>query len=454
MISDLAIDIIDLQSFTRVKKFTLTGVPGASQSFNDLLFGFEDGGNTISSLNAFSIEVSRQGHRVYVVAADDFPDQIEVYRSLTGELLSEIPFPGEQVADCQLSKDGKRLFVSASNSLTAVDTQTGQVVEKKEISSAHWLSALALSLDGATLGCLGWADDLGGHLYLVDPTTLDVQHAIPVPNAYCFALGHDLAFTEDGRVLVWERNCADLHQFDAATGAYLLEDSIATPEIEPQYAWQGALQENANLLVYSPASGQAYAPRFDRQILRLDPGAVDYDTLAFDFLDGEVPTVSCLRPDGEEMLTAVGFPVTDPPNPIQQAFYLTGYETVSGAIHNNVYQFGTSTVVVDLRATGPGPKTLAEQLAGDINLDFRLDISDPVKLLGFLFLGDPARLPCGDGRAGDPANIALLDANGDRTINIADASYVLTFLFAGGRPPVAGTQPITVPGCPTAGVRG
>ncbi len=59
---------------------------------------------------------------------------------------------------------------------------------------------------------------------------------------------------------------------------------------------------------------------------------------------------------------------------------------------------------------------------GDVNVDGRLDISDPVGLLGYLFLGAPAACPA----AGD------VDADGVQTIT--DAIVLLMHLFQGGTP--------------------
>lgn len=84
----------------------------------------------------------------------------------------------------------------------------------------------------------------------------------------------------------------------------------------------------------------------------------------------------------------------------------------------------------------------------DCNSDGDLDISDAVCLLKFLFLGEPDRLPCGDGTKDDPANFLLMDANGGSTVDIADGVYVLNFLFIGGSPPVLGTECVPIRGCP------
>lgn len=62
---------------------------------------------------------------------------------------------------------------------------------------------------------------------------------------------------------------------------------------------------------------------------------------------------------------------------------------------------------------------------GDINIDGGVDISDPIRILGYLFAGLDA--PCRD--AGD--------ANDDERIEIADAILLLEFLFRDGPAPTA-----------------
>jgi hypothetical protein len=88
------------------------------------------------------------------------------------------------------------------------------------------------------------------------------------------------------------------------------------------------------------------------------------------------------------------------------------------------------------------------QVPSDLNQDGRLDLSDGVCLLSYLFLDVPLLLPCSDGAAGSPANLRLVDANGDRRVDISDAIVVFGFLFLGRLPPVGGTECIAVEGCP------
>ena len=88
------------------------------------------------------------------------------------------------------------------------------------------------------------------------------------------------------------------------------------------------------------------------------------------------------------------------------------------------------------------------QFPGDLNQDSNLDISDAISLLGHLFVGNPATLPCGDGTTADPGNLVLLDVNGDNGVNLTDAVGLLTWLFRGGAPPVGGQECVRIPSCP------
>jgi hypothetical protein len=88
------------------------------------------------------------------------------------------------------------------------------------------------------------------------------------------------------------------------------------------------------------------------------------------------------------------------------------------------------------------------QLPGDFTQDSRLAIDDAAGLLLHLFRGGGAQLPCGDGSLGDPANVELLDADGDGAVELTDAVYLLSFLFQEGNPPANGTECVPIAGCP------
>jgi len=88
----------------------------------------------------------------------------------------------------------------------------------------------------------------------------------------------------------------------------------------------------------------------------------------------------------------------------------------------------------------------------DENQDGKMDISDAVAVLNFLFTGSNPTLPCGDGLGADPANIQLLDANGDNKVDLSDPVRELGFLFLGNPRPVSCVDDncpcIIILGCP------
>ena len=81
---------------------------------------------------------------------------------------------------------------------------------------------------------------------------------------------------------------------------------------------------------------------------------------------------------------------------------------------------------------------------GDVNQDGRIDISDPVNLLSFLFSG-------GD----EPQCKDAADTNDDGHVDLSDPIYLLSFLFTGGNEPPSPFRdlgpdptPDDVPSCP------
>lgn len=89
------------------------------------------------------------------------------------------------------------------------------------------------------------------------------------------------------------------------------------------------------------------------------------------------------------------------------------------------------------------------QLPGDIDQDRKLNVTDAVTYLGHLFFGSPRVLPC-EGGASTRGNLALLNLNDDTRVDVSDAIHLLVYLFLGGSPPEAGTECLRMPGCPEA----
>ena len=106
---------------------------------------------------------------------------------------------------------------------------------------------------------------------------------------------------------------------------------------------------------------------------------------------------------------------------------------------------------VDLGSPGVDESGLAprgRQLPGDANQDARVDISDAVALLLHLFGRRPDLPPCGEGEPGSPANVAVLDSNGDNSVNVSDAVWLLAYMYQGGAPPTRGRTCIRLEDCP------
>ena len=111
-----------------------------------------------------------------------------------------------------------------------------------------------------------------------------------------------------------------------------------------------------------------------------------------------------------------------------------------------------------LSLTSPGTIEIVSEVGGrqrpgDVNQDGELDLSDGIELLGFLILGEPDRLPCGNGTADEPSNQALLDSNGDDLVDLGDAIHVLGYLFGVCHTeicptPIGGTECVVIAGRP------
>ena len=80
--------------------------------------------------------------------------------------------------------------------------------------------------------------------------------------------------------------------------------------------------------------------------------------------------------------------------------------------------------VTRVDATGGHPAFI--YFRGDCSPDLELNISDPVSLLGYLFLGTAT-----------PACLEACDGDGTGGLDITDAVYLLAYLFLGGPPPPA-----------------
>ena len=93
------------------------------------------------------------------------------------------------------------------------------------------------------------------------------------------------------------------------------------------------------------------------------------------------------------------------------------------------------------------------QITGDSNQDGRLDLSDALHLLRYLFLHGAQRLPCGNGGAEEVPNITLLNFDRDLLIGPSDGLAILNYFFLGGPAPERGLSCARISGCPDICVR-
>lgn len=129
---------------------------------------------------------------------------------------------------------------------------------------------------------------------------------------------------------------------------------------------------------------------------------------------------------------------------VRRTFDVPGARTALLRVTDDSGATDTRAIEVTVREPPDGGR----QVPSDLNQDGALNISDAVALLGHLFQGTPARLPCEGGTIEDAGNRMLLDADGSGGVNLTDAVHILLYLFRGGPPPFAGEACLEIPGCP------
>jgi alpha-mannosidase len=100
---------------------------------------------------------------------------------------------------------------------------------------------------------------------------------------------------------------------------------------------------------------------------------------------------------------------------------LEGANVVNGSLAGTLGGHEMRTFLLAIGSSNPGQKSFQR---GDGNGDGKLDISDPVWILLYLFVGN-VRSECAK----------TADANDDGTVNVSDAISLLNFIFSDGPPP-------------------
>ena len=85
--------------------------------------------------------------------------------------------------------------------------------------------------------------------------------------------------------------------------------------------------------------------------------------------------------------------------------------------------FGSNGLVYAFRTLDQSP----DVVCGDANSDGSVNVADAVYIINYVFKGGPA-----------PDPVCVGDANGDGDVNVGDAVYLISYVFLGGPPPVDG----------------
>ncbi len=136
-------------------------------------------------------------------------------------------------------------------------------------------------------------------------------------------------------------------------------------------------------------------------------------------------------PEGDPLhysWTAAGIEFDDPTSPAPRAFFPLGETTVylvlrDGPADNPETRESTPRILRVL--VDPGACPLCEDLFFDVNADGKLDVTDVIDILKYLFTGgDP------------PPTLESADLNGDGFVDVSDPIYLLFYLYMGGSAPV------------------
>ena len=166
-------------------------------------------------------------------------------------------------------------------------------------------------------------------------------------------------------------------------------------------------------------------------------------TFPADGREGAISTVflgqdqlNVLQPNGTSRLAKITVEVTLPAGPapatltlrFEDGFKGSGLPLKNVATFEGVnYRPALGSCAVELNAS-----TSNLILPGDCNADAKIDISDGICLLGYLFTGQTPDLPCDDAGAPTPGSLALMNFNGDAGgLDVTDAIAIFGYLFLG-----------------------
>jgi peptide/nickel transport system substrate-binding protein len=197
--------------------------------------------------------------------------------------------------DVVIGTDDRTAYVTTAIAVIVIDLESG---EQRRVSvSPHQPLGIAISRDGRLLAAP--AAGRTPALILLDTATLSLER-IPITNpgepTNCATSPNDVAFTADGRVLLWDSNCDNLYQVDPETGTQLTSETIRAGRDS------GSSFNYNDMLAYSMESRTAFALKESGRLVILDPEARKCREVG-DF-EG-IPFTTVLSPDGRQLYISV-----------------------------------------------------------------------------------------------------------------------------------------------------
>jgi DNA-binding beta-propeller fold protein YncE len=241
--------------------------------------------------------------------------------------------------DCVIAANGHRLYVSAYESVVAIDTGPNTVSQVLQTSPDTPLG-ISLSPDGSTLAVATTDGGSNPALYLINASSLALKTRIAITNpgepTNCATFPNDTAFTNTGRVMLWDSNCDNLYQVDVASAAQRTSDTIRIGRDS------GSFFNFNNQLSYSTVSARAHVTKESAELAVIDPAGLTGSRIGG--FTG-TPFVPSLSPDGKTVFISVIHRFSG-----GGADTLDRYDVASGAITRAVYTFTRSSLSVrDMR---------------------------------------------------------------------------------------------------------
>jgi DNA-binding beta-propeller fold protein YncE len=294
-----------------------------------------------------SVAVAPDCQRCYVI--DRTRHAVVTFTLPAGEAIDSLPLLDPR--DCLLSPDGETLYVTAHQSVVAIDTRTTTIRSTFSTAGVTTLGT-ALSPEADTLAAVGSCPDGQATLYLIDTARLALRASVPITadRPGRTAAPTSVVFTDAGRELLWDSNGDALYQVDGA-GQAPVQLHAGTIDLGRQ---GDSLLEFYHLLVYSASAARAYATKesilgtFEPALAVLDPVGASAQ-LVHGFTG--TPLVPALTPDGTTLFVSVIHRFSG-----GGADTLDRYDTLSNRLTRNVYTFSVPTMSVrDMRLVRRGP---------------------------------------------------------------------------------------------------